>query len=156
MFLFSVRSSAMLTTPRYLVCLERPITAQRQRTIFGTIWLCDCRIATAERAQRPLLHLRLRCPLSNTTHSSPLVIYNVRNTRCNCYGLHIFLYRLVITLESFKDRIRAQSEESWGAPDSCSCTWCFVLRLRKAAMVEISPSSGCRRSWHIYWKCPGL
>lgn len=127
----------------HLVRRERPIGTKRQRTIFGTIWLRYCSIATAKRTQRSFLHIRCRCPICKTTLSSPVLIYNFWNSRRHCHSRHILFYRLVITLEPFKDWVRTQSQESWSAPGTCAHCRCLVLCFRKTAMVEISPAPGC-------------
>lgn len=126
-----------------LVRPERPIGTKRQRTIFGTIWLRYCRIATIKRTQRSFLHIRCRCPICKATLRSPVPLYNFWNSRRHRHSRHILFYRLVITLEPFQDRVRTQSQESWSASDTCARCRCFLLCFRKTAMVEISPAPGC-------------
>jgi hypothetical protein len=115
---------------------------QRQRTIFGTVWLRYCRIATVERAQCPLLHLRVRRPIRKTTRCSPVPIYNFWNSRSYCHSLYIFFYRLVITLEQVEDWARTQSEESWTTFGTCPGLGGVVLRFRQTTMVEVPAAPG--------------
>jgi hypothetical protein len=129
-----------------LVSLVRPkcpTSAQRQRTLLGTIWLRYCRVAIVERAQCPLLYFRLRCLIRQTTRGSPVPIYNFWNSRRHFYSLYIFLYRLVITLEQVKDWVRTQSEESWTAFGPCPGRGSFVLRFRKTTMAQVPKTPGC-------------
>lgn len=129
--------------PCALVRSQCTAHAKRQRTVFGTVRLRDCRFAVIERARRPLLYLRLRCNIHETTPNPPISFYNFWNSRRYRDSWYIIFYCLVIALEPVKDRRWTQSEESRASFGTDFSHGNIVLCIRQATMAEVPAAPGC-------------
>ena len=134
------------------VCAEFAHRTKRQREIPGTVRLCYRRVSAAERAQCAFLYVSRRCDVHGTPSRSPVNLHNIWHTRGCCYGVDIFLHRLVVALEQVANIVWAQSSEGRGSISSRASHWGFVLCFRQATMAKVFTPSSRRCSSDIYWQ----